>query len=119
MNPEITKFSWDDLIFEGRNKEYGAYVIRKSYDDNVVKGCLIAFLFVVFVFGVAQVASLLNVKIDIVSPVIKGPTEILPPIIVPDPPAVTQEVRSIRKPNPDFFRVVTRQPIEIPPLEPI
>lgn len=27
--------SFNDLVFENRNKEYGAYVIRKSYNDNL------------------------------------------------------------------------------------
>jgi protein TonB len=28
---------WDDIIFENRNKQYGAYTIRKNYDNNVLK----------------------------------------------------------------------------------
>lgn len=32
----------DDLIFENRNRDYGAYVIRKSYSDNVNKAFLVA-----------------------------------------------------------------------------
>jgi protein TonB len=30
--------SWDDLIFENRNKAYGAYVLRKSYGNQVMLG---------------------------------------------------------------------------------
>ena len=33
---------WDDIIFENRNKAYGAYAIRKSYDDNVLTGLTIS-----------------------------------------------------------------------------
>lgn len=29
--------SFNDLIFENRNKEYGAYAIRRSYNDNLSK----------------------------------------------------------------------------------
>lgn len=32
--------SMNDLVFENRNKEYGAYVIRKAYADNVQKALL-------------------------------------------------------------------------------
>jgi protein TonB len=28
---------WDDIIFEKRNKAYGAYAIRKNYNTNVLK----------------------------------------------------------------------------------
>jgi protein TonB len=36
--------SWNELVFENRNHEYGAYVIRKAYSANVIKatcGCLL------------------------------------------------------------------------------
>jgi len=29
---------WEDIIFENRNKEYGAYAIRRSYEDRVLTG---------------------------------------------------------------------------------
>ena len=30
-------YSFDDIIFEGRNKEYGAYVLRAESDKNTTK----------------------------------------------------------------------------------
>ncbi len=30
--------SWDDLVFERRNKEYGAHLIRKKYQNHVSRG---------------------------------------------------------------------------------
>jgi protein TonB len=30
--------TWDELVFENRNKQYGAYVIRKSYNDKILLG---------------------------------------------------------------------------------
>jgi periplasmic protein TonB len=42
---------FNDLLFEKRNKEYGAYVIRKTYKKTLVLGLLIAiFIFIAF-FG--------------------------------------------------------------------
>jgi hypothetical protein len=32
--------SFDDLVFENRNQNYGAYVIRKSYHDNMLRALL-------------------------------------------------------------------------------
>jgi len=119
MKTEITRSSWDDLIFESRNKEYGAYCLRKSHNENVAKGFFVALLFGAFVFGVVQVAALLNVKIEIIPPTINGSIVTPPPVIIPDPPA-KQEIKFQRKSNPDFFPVATaQQPIETPPVEPI
>jgi periplasmic protein TonB len=45
-----SRTDFDDLIFEHRNKDYGAYMIRKVYNLNVIISILIAsFLFSVFV----------------------------------------------------------------------
>jgi periplasmic protein TonB len=120
MKPEITRSSWDDLIFESRNKEYGAYSIRKSYDDNIAKGFFVALILAAFVFGVIQVAAILNVKIEVIPPTVKVPDVIFPPVIIPDPPVVEQKLISGTKSNPNFFPVATtQQPIETPLVEPI
>jgi protein TonB len=36
--------TWDDLIFENRNKEYGAYFNRKKYPSALLVGLLFSFL---------------------------------------------------------------------------
>jgi protein TonB len=41
MKEEIN-MSWDDLVFDHRNKSYGAYEIRQRYSGNTLKGLLIA-----------------------------------------------------------------------------
>lgn len=35
--------SMDDIIFENRNKEYGAYALRKTYSDNVMRAAMLVF----------------------------------------------------------------------------
>lgn len=37
-------FSIEDIVFENKNKAYGAYVLRKKYDDNMAKGMLAGLL---------------------------------------------------------------------------
>jgi protein TonB len=37
---------FDDLIFENRNKEYGAYQLRKKYNSAIITGTIIAILLV-------------------------------------------------------------------------
>lgn len=42
--------SWEDLVFDGRNKEFGAYALRKMYDQVVVKSFIIAVIALILVF---------------------------------------------------------------------
>jgi len=44
-NENAEEQSMDDLVFENRNKEYGAYVLRKVYYDNVHKALLYVMVF--------------------------------------------------------------------------
>src|SRR5689334_14937909 len=43
--------SWEDIVFENRNKDYGAYLNRKSYSKSVVIAALITFLILIFVLA--------------------------------------------------------------------
>lgn len=40
--------AFDDLLFEGRNKDYGAYQLRKKYNSVMVAGIILAVLIVSF-----------------------------------------------------------------------
>ncbi len=82
MKTEITRSTWEDVVFESRNKEYGAYIIRKSYNENVSKASLMALLIAAFVFAVLQIASLMRIEIKVIAPGFKGgKLESLPTII--------------------------------------
>lgn len=48
---KITAPAFDDIVFEHRNKEYGAYTLRKRYNRNV----LIALLIGVVIIGTAVI----------------------------------------------------------------
>src|SRR5882762_2900928 len=100
MKSETTKPTWEDVVFESRNKEYGAYAIRKSYHENVTKASFMALLIAGLAFGAIQVASLLKIEIKIASPAATGSGIILPPIIIPDPPSA-KEIKSIKRSNAD------------------
>lgn len=41
-NAQISKASLNDIIFEGRNKAYGAYVLRRLYQRHVTRALIIA-----------------------------------------------------------------------------
>ena len=43
--------NWVDLVFEGRNKEYGAYVLRKDTDKRNLKSMLIVFAAIIAIMA--------------------------------------------------------------------
>lgn len=51
-----------DLIFDGRNKEYGAYELRKAYHKRINKALLITVIIAALAFGGAALASSLKNK---------------------------------------------------------
>ncbi len=46
---EMQSTSFDDIVFEGRNKDYGAYSLRRSYTRNVLIGLSVSLL-IIFIF---------------------------------------------------------------------
>lgn len=107
--------SWDDLIFENRNKAYGAYAIRQNYSNELLKGALT---------GVGILVSML-----ILAGVVKNRTSLLPTIADADkeicvlpPPTIVQVTppappqRRIRTAGANLIPVaVTHEPVEPQP----
>lgn len=87
------KQSWDDFLFENRNKAYGAYEIRKTEDRTLLK----ALLSIVFLFGLAMVAfSTANKEIPVTyednkPPVIFDLSDLKDDIPKPVPPKVDEK----------------------------
>jgi protein TonB len=50
--------AFDDIVFEIRNKEYGAYSLRKKYNRNV----LISLLIGIIILGTAVITPFINAK---------------------------------------------------------
>jgi len=57
-NNEIPDF--DDIVFENRNREYGAYKLRKNYNRNVMISLTVAML----IFGTAVIWPFINAKAE-------------------------------------------------------
>jgi protein TonB len=51
-----------DLVFEGRNKDYGAYELRKKYNDRITKALLITFGIALAIFLISFLSSALAPK---------------------------------------------------------
>ncbi len=105
MKLDLLKNQWLEIVFDGRNKSYGAYDLRKSITKNTVK----AFIIGTLVFGIAvsipNIMRLLpdssanddalNVKITTVKlPPKEKPKENLPP--PPPPPPKVDQVKFVK-----------------------
>lgn len=55
-----TPVSFDDIVFEGRNKAYGAYQLRLEYPQRMRQACGIAFSGMLLLFGVGYGAMQLK-----------------------------------------------------------
>ncbi len=55
MKLDILKNQWLEIVFEGRNKVYGAYELRKSNTKTTTKALIIGAIF----FSVAVAAPLI------------------------------------------------------------
>ncbi len=113
MNTENAMTShYDEVVFENRNKSYGAYSIRKEYDSNLSKGSAASCLFVASLFGIAYASMIL--KPEIRTEIIKKPLEFFGKNIkvIAEKP----EPKEIKKPqiksNDISTRVVTNEVTE-------
>jgi len=91
---KITAPAFDDIVFENRNKEYGAYSLRKKYNRNVV----IALIIGILILGTAVITPYLNAKaaenkakkaerqVEIKMENLDQPQQIAPPPPPPPPP---------------------------------
>lgn len=106
MKLDILKNQWLEIVFEGRNKMYGAYALRKAITKNTIR----AFIIGTVVFALAVSTPLiisflpsssdkditLDTKITTVKlPPKEKPKENLPP---PPPPPPKQDVQKFVKP---------------------
>ncbi len=56
-NINLNDNNWIDIVFQNRNKEYGAYQIRKNYNRNSILGIVGMFSFLGLAFGVIVLFS--------------------------------------------------------------
>ncbi len=77
-----------DILFEGRNKEYGAYELRKTYNRRLTTALGIMAGIALLIFVISFVAKSIDTTDDTVKPVIKDVTlsEIKEPPPPPPPP---------------------------------
>jgi periplasmic protein TonB len=81
--------TWEDIVFEHRNKDYGAYLNRRSYSKTIVIAMLLTFLVMAFVLAFPTIKEWLSSSDDVVDDnKLKSQTVSLdqPPPITPNQP---------------------------------
>ncbi|MBT2557746.1 TonB family protein [Hymenobacter sp. ISL-91] len=87
-NAPISLPSLDDIVFEGRNKAYGAYALRQLYGRHLFRAVALAVALATLLIAVPLGISYLWPAVVVVPPIVPtGPTiEILPPPTIAQPP---------------------------------
>ncbi len=82
-----------DIIFEGRNKQYGAYYLRKIYEKHLLRALLIGGSLILLGFaapliykGIASALTPATVKTEVAMTDIEIPVDAPPPPPPPPPP---------------------------------
>jgi protein TonB len=127
--------SMDDIVFDGRNKEYGAYRLRRLYEKNMSRGMLFGMVFFLLAVSSPKIISMvknimpekkseLNMKeitlaepppIDPLKPPPPPPPEIIPPPIKDQikfvPPVVKkdEEVLEEEPPPPTILEIKDKE----------
>jgi protein TonB len=57
---QIAPQLWEDIVFERRNKEYGAYVLRKLYSKNVVMAAIIMLSSIGLIFAAPYIVAFIK-----------------------------------------------------------
>lgn len=98
-----------DIIFDGKNKQYGAYSLRKRYDERIKKAMIVTFVTVALIIVGSVFATSnrsLEKGLDVEDITITTFTEVLPPPVIPPPPVKVT-------PPPELNTVKFVQPVVV------
>lgn len=84
MKSNVVSYSdMDEIVFEDRNKSYGAYVLRRIYVKNIYVALLVAFSIIAFAVGLPEIIKALSPKEEVIE---RPKTKISIADLAPPPP---------------------------------
>lgn len=120
---DVTSETRNEIVFEGRNKEYGAYYVRKKYQKVILMAMGIAVGSLVIGISIPLLLKVLNlkkkeevvsIKVDLKAP--PPPDKNLPPPPPPPPPPPKPLINQLKvtppvvaKVNPDTVIATVKQ----------
>lgn len=113
---DIFKREWTDVIFKGRNKEYGAYELRNSNSRNTNLALIIGAAFFVFILSINTIINAIEGFIPKAPEVVKiTDVKLLPP--PPADPAKKPPPPPPEPPKPKVNQVKFPPPVVKPDVE--
>ena len=92
---------WDDIVFEGRNQSYGAYVLRQLYGRHVAIAMVVTLvIFSIFIWGPAIVNALTPEEEIVEAPkkkLVYSELSAPPPLDKPKPPPPQIQLPKLQK----------------------
>ena len=120
----IFETSWIDLVFEGRNKDYGAYQLRQESPKTTLISLFLALFFVLILVSLPTIYG--HFYKDIEKPIVDnspilGPAVYFPKSPVPEKKSVLPLSKKNLKSKPSLAKpIITEKPInkvEVPKIE--
>lgn len=110
----------NDLVFENRNKSYGAYKLRNDYNDTVLRALVFTAIFFIGIFLVPHISTLMakdmeDIKLDggtIIE--LPPPTPDIDKIFKVEKKATTVEKLNLKLKN--YYRQITDRPTDVDTL---
>jgi protein TonB len=101
VTPSGAEQSWDEMVFENRNREYGAYLVRKGYNKNLVTAVIATLIVFILILLYPSVSKWLGGN-DV--PIKDPPRKLVytelsapPPIDKPKPPPPQVQLPRLQK----------------------
>lgn len=116
--------SLDDIVFEGRNKAYGAYVLRRLYGRHVYTAVLLATALAALLIAVPTLVQRLWPSTIVAAELVPLPEGIiLTDVDVPKPAVITppaaQQAVVVRPPAPSIATRVVSDELAKPTVQPL
>ena len=105
-NAQLATASLDDIVFDGRNRHYGAYELRALYQRHMTRALVIATTLLGLLLVYPLVAQLLKEHVPVVmprpveaKPMFDPTPDVVQPIITPPPAAIKPPVMPPQPPT--------------------
>jgi protein TonB len=73
---------WNDIIFEGRNKNYGAYTLRRDYDKRAITGFIFAAGLLILITGAGTIKGWLGLEtFELINPHVNSDPRVMKEVI--------------------------------------
>jgi protein TonB len=119
-NAAVKAENLEDIVFEGRNQKYGAYKLRKNYNNHLLLSFLAVFIIATLIAGIPLLHFYMNPQIVIepkIKPDNKNPKVIIVELILPPEPPAKERTSSLTPAvNKEFQIVVTDDPVTDEPM---